>query len=331
MRADSLEKMSKTDVIRFGTGETMRKDYVLITPAYNESKFIEETIKGVIGQSILPLKWIIVDNGSSDNTAEIVKQYEKDYGFIECHSRIRKPEQSYYGSNVYAILEGYERVKDLDFDYLAILDADMVLCGDYYEEIFRRFDVNQDIGIATGIYLEDVKGRLTEVFVDRRSTPKALQVFRQACYEQIGGYIPCKNGGEDTCAEIMARMHGWQTWSFPDIKAIHQRPVGTGDGRAVIRARFRQGLSDYGVATHPIFMFAKCLRRSLMEKPRIGSGLVRFAGFLYGYIVREQRQIPDDARRYVRKEQMKRLLACVGIGPKSWKPIQPEKQAIAEK
>lgn len=303
----------------------MRKDYVLITPAYNESEFIEATIQSVVAQTILPLKWIIVDDGSSDTTVEIVKRYEKDFDFIECVSCRRKPDRSYYGSNVYAIIEGYEKIKELNFDYLAILDADMILCENYYEEIFKRFDANQDIGIATGTYLEDVNRCLTEALIDRRSTPKALQVFRRACYEQIGGYIPCKNGGEDSCAEIMARMNGWQTWSFPDIKAIHQRPVGARGDKSVLRAQFRQGLADYCVDTHPIFMLAKCLRRCLIEKPYIVSGLARWAGFLYGSIVREQRQIPDEARRFVRKEQMKRLLASVGMGSKLWKPIQPGK------
>jgi hypothetical protein len=298
--------------------------YVIVTPAYNEERFIQATIESVLRQTVLPAKWVIVDDGSTDATAEIVKQYAKDYCFIECYSRRRKTGQTYYESNVYAILEGYKRVGELDFGYLAILDADITLCNDYYEEIFKRFDINQDIGIATGTLLEEVDGRLKEVVIDRYSTPKAFQVFRRACYEQIGGYIPCKNGGEDSCAEIMARMYGWQTWSFPDIKVIHQRPVGTRDGRVILRARFRQGLTDYCLATQPIFMLVKCLRRCLIEKPYICSGLARLAGFLYGYLVREQRQIPDSARRYVRKEQLGRLLAYAGIGPQLWKPIHHE-------
>lgn len=308
----------------------MRKHYVLITPAYNESKFIKDVIESVVTQTILPLKWVIVNDGSTDTTARIIKEYEKNYDFIEYYSRARNTDKGHYGSNVYAILEGYERVKYLDFNYLAILDADIILCKNYYEEIFTCFDVNQDIGIATGIYLEEVNGCLMEALIDRRSTPKALQVFRRVCYEQIGGYIPCKNGGVDTCAEIMARMHNWQTWSFPHIKVIHQRPVGTGGGQGILKARFRQGLADYCVATLPIFMLAKCLRRCFIEKPYFSSGLARLAGFLYGYIAREQRQLPDDARRYVHKEQMRRLLACIGVGPQLWNPIQPGNQGQLE-
>jgi biofilm PGA synthesis N-glycosyltransferase PgaC len=298
--------------------------YVLITPAYNEAAFIGQTIESVAAQTLPPLRWVIVDDGSTDQTADIVNRYAARFPFIEYCRRERESGQTYYGSNVYAILQGYERLKSLEFDYLAILDADIVLCPDYYEQIFRRFDANRDLGIATGTLLEEINGHLRELVVDRYSTPKALQVFRRACYDHTGGYIPCRNGGEDSCAEIMARMYGWRTWSFPEIRVIHRRPVGKGDGGKVLRARFRQGLADYCLATHPIFMLAKCLRRCLAERPYVFSGLSRWTGFVYGYLVREQRQLPDRARRYVRKEQLRRLFACAGIGPQLWRPIQPE-------
>ena len=306
-----------------GRGPRPGNTYVVITPAYDEAALIERTIESVLAQTIRPLKWIIVDDGSTDHTAEIVNRYAARFDFIECCHRVRQAGQTYYGSNVYAILQGYERLKDLNFDYLAVLDADVVLCPDYYEQIIRRFDTNRDLGIATGTYLEEIDGRMVEALIDRRSTPKALQVFRRACYERIGGYIPCRNGGEDTCTEIMARMNGWQTWSFPEIRVIHRRRVGKGDGGRVLRARFRQGLSDYCVATHPLFMLAKSLRRCVKEKPHLLSGLARLCGFVYGYLVREPRQIPVDARRYVRREQMKRLLASVGVGPRLWRPVEP--------
>jgi len=295
--------------------------YVLITPAYNEGRFIAKTIVSVLAQTRQPSRWVIVDDGSTDDTWEIVRQYAARCGFIEGCQRQRGAGDTYYGSNVHAILQGYARVKDLEFDYLGILDADMVLCPRYYEEIFRRFEANRELGIAAGTYVEERAGRWQEAFIDRRSTPKALQVFRRACYGQIGGYVPCPNGGEDTYTEILARMHGWQTWSFPDLQAVHQKPVGTGDGKSILRAKFRQGLTDYCLATHPIFMVAKCARRCLKERPYGGAGLARLAGFAYGYVVRERRQILAEARRYVRKEQMHRLWASVGLGPRLWQPV----------
>ena len=300
----------------------MSSNYIIITPAYNESHLIEKTIKSVLDQTILPLKWIIVDDGSTDNTAEIIKHYTNTCDFLEYSLRTRKANQTYYGSNVHAILQGYELVKNYPHDYLAILDADITLCVDYYEKIFNRFEVNPSLGIATGLYWEEINGEFIEANIDRRSTPKALQVFRRECYEQIGGYIPCKNGGEDSYAEITSRMYGWKTWSFPEIKVVHNRPVGTGDGKTVLQARFKLGLTDYCLATHPVFMLAKCMRRSLIEKPFFLSGLARLAGFIYGYMTREEISLPADTKVFVRKEQMKRLLAYIKCGPRLWSPTQ---------
>ena len=297
--------------------------YVIITPAFNEARYLGKTIESVIRQIVLPQRWIIVDDGSTDETAQIIRHYADRYPWISYLHRSKDPTHTYYASNVYALLAGYEQARDLSFEFLAILDADIILGDRYYEQIFERFETNQGIGIATGVLFEAVNGRMRELVIDRYSTPKALQVFRRDCYEKIGGYIPCRNGGEDTCAEIMARMHGWRTWSFRDIQVVHQRAVGTGDGKKVLQARFKQGLADYCVAAHPVFMLAKCLRRCLTEQPYFLSGLARLAGFGYGYIVKEPRQLPNEARRYVRQEQLIRLLAHAGLRPQLWKPVQP--------
>ena len=306
--------------------------YVIITPTYNEGGFIRETIEGVTNQTIVPIKWVIVDDGSTDSTAEIVKQYEKGYEFIEYCKRVREADQSYYESNVCAILEGYERVKKLNFEYLAILDADMKLCKNYYQEIFKRFEANESLGIATGTYIEEIGGSLKEALIDRRSTPKALQVFKRNCYEQIGGYIPFRYGGEDAGAEILARMHGWKTWSFPEIRAFHQRPVGTGDGRSLLQGRYILGFREYSLGTHPVFMVAKCLRRCFVEYPYFTSGLTRFLGFICGYFSGEKRQLPRNAIRFLRQEQWSRLLRCVGLGPSMWRPVNssPEENEVGQ-
>lgn len=301
----------------------MTNNYVIITPAYNEEANIEAVIKSVIAQTVRPLKWVIIDDGSTDNTFEIARRYEMTNSFIECHSRKRISGYSYYASNVYAILAGYEKVKKLDYDFIAILDGDIELCHDYYEQVFKRFSLNPDLGIATGTYLEEVNGVITEANIDRQSTPKAIQVFRKRCYRQIGGYIPFKNGGEDSCTEVMARMFGWQTWSFPEIKVMHKKPVGTGDGRTILQGRFRLGVTDFCLGTHPLFMLAKCLRRCVIERPYLASGLIRLAGFASGFLKAEPRQIPYSARTYLRKEQIRRLKSAFGLKMHSWTPVVP--------
>lgn len=281
--------------------------YIIITPAYNEAEYIKRTIKGVLVQSLLPYKWIIVDDGSTDDTAKIIQQYAEDYKWIQYLYRAKQPSQSYYASNVFATMAGYELVRNLNYDFLAVLDADISLPKDYYKRIFDRFSKDKKLGVASGVYQDLVNGQLRKVLNDRRSTPKGCQVFQKACFEQIGGYLPLKYGGEDTCCCIMARMNGWKSWSFPELCVVHNKPVGTGHAGNMLKIRFRHGLNEYGLATHPLFMLVKSLRRCIKERPIISGGLARIAGFIYGYCLREKRQIPDDVVRFIRQEQTRRL------------------------
>jgi poly-beta-1,6-N-acetyl-D-glucosamine synthase len=286
----------------------MGEQYVIVTPAYNEARYIENTITSVIQQTVRPALWIIVDDGSTDETSAIIDSYVRSWGFIRRVRRQRAPTESYFASNVHAIAEGVHEIRGLPYAYLAVLDADMILPTDYYEQILRQFRADPHLGVASGVYENLVHGKLQKVLSERHSTPKALQVFRRTCFEEIGGYVPLVHGGEDTCACAMARMHGWRTWSFPQLKAVHQRPTGIRSAGSLLRARFAQGLCEYGLSTHPLFMVAKSLRRCFLERPLILSGMLRLVGYLYGYLKREPCQMPFDVASYVRQEQVNRVL-----------------------
>jgi poly-beta-1,6-N-acetyl-D-glucosamine synthase len=293
----------------------MNRKYVIITPAYNEAGYLRATIASVMRQTVPPSRWLIVDDGSTDDTPAVVEPYVRESGFMAYYRRQRDKNQSYFASNVYAILEGVKQVASIDYDFLAILDADITLPEDYYAQILARFDGDPGLGVASGVYENLVNGQLRKVLNDRRSTPKAIQVFRRACFEQIGGYVPMKHGGEDTCACIMARMHGWKSWSFPELKVIHCRPTGLGNARSILRARFALGLNEYGLGSHPLFVLVKCLKRSVMERPYGVGGMARLLGFLYGSVKGEARQIPDDVVRFVRREQLGRVLHLNRVPP----------------
>jgi GT2 family glycosyltransferase len=286
----------------------MGEQYVIVTPAYNEAGYLARTIESVIRQTTLPLRWVIVDDGSTDETAATVESYARTHRFIRYVRRQRSQEAPYFASNVYAIRAGVRHLTNLSYQFLAVLDADIILPPDYYERILRHFRADPGLGVASGIYENLVNGHLQRVLNDRRSTPKAIQVFRRECFEQIGGYVPLVHGGEDTCACVMARMHGWTAWSFPELKAVHQRPTGIRHARGLLRTRFRQGLCEYGLSTHPLFMVAKSLRRCLLEPPLLVGGILRLGGYLYGYLKREPCQIPAEVAAYARHEQINRVL-----------------------
>jgi poly-beta-1,6-N-acetyl-D-glucosamine synthase len=285
----------------------MKKDYVLITPVHNEEEFIEETIKSVVSQSVLPMRWIIVDDASEDKTQQIIAKYQGKYDLIEYDRLERGEVKSYYSRRTHVFLAGYEKVRHMEFDFIAALDADLQLGQDYYEGILREFDSNVKLGVASGVYLDLIDGYPRKVLRSDISTSGGLQVFRRECYEQIGGYVPLRYGGDDSLAEYTARMNGWQTSSFPAYQAIHKRPVGTRGKASILQARYRQGMTDYYLGTHILFMLAKSLRRALLEKPYIMGAVSRMAGFMAGCFSSEKINIPDEVLKYIRKEQLLRL------------------------
>lgn len=285
-----------------------KKDFILISAVYNEEEFIEQLIESVIFQTVRPKRWIIVDDGSTDNTGEMIKQYAEQHDFILYHRLERSNVKSYYHSKTKAFLAGYERIKHIEHSFVASLDADITLEPTYYDYVLREFGYNPRLGIASGIYSDSVNGRLQKVVTDSHSTPGGLQVFRRECYESIGGYTPLRYGGEDALANIVARMHGWQTTSFPEYKTIHHRPIGVRGGASILRGKFLQGLAEYHLWTHPMFMLPKSLRRMFIERPYLVGSAARLLGFLEGYLRGEKRDMPEEVKKFVRKEQIRRLV-----------------------
>ncbi len=292
----------------------MSREYVLITPVHNEEKYIERTIKCVIAQSILPKKWLLIDDDSTDKTAEIIRQYEWRYNFINHFHLQRDNIESYYARRTGVFLSGYERIKDIKYAFLGSLDADISLKPTYYESILGEFNHNPRLGVASGIYLDDVNGQLRRIFRPEISTPGAIQMFRRECYEEIGGYVPLKYGGDDSLAEIKARMYGWETRSFSQYQVVHHRLAGTGSGTCLLYGKFRQGLADYGLGTHPVFMLAKSLLRVFWERPYFFASAARMIGYLHAHLHKEKRQIPNEVVTFYRREQMRRLRACFHYG-----------------
>jgi len=282
--------------------------YVILTPAFNEAGYIGRVAETLARQTIRPARWVLVDDGSTDATPAVARGFAAQYDWMLYHRRDRQQGQAYFASNVHALMEGWSLARTWTFDFLAILDADITLPSNYYQEILTHFRNDPKLGIASGIYENLIDGKLHKVLHDRWSTPKAIQVFRRECFEQIGGFVPLPHGGEDTCACVMARMRGWRTWSFPEIKVVHHRPTGTGNAKSLLRVRFNQGLAEYAMGSHPVFVLAKCLRRCLCERPYGAGGLCRLLGFGFGYCGRESRLIPDEVVRFLRREQWMRVL-----------------------
>lgn len=282
----------------------MHTNYTLVTPARNESDYIGKTIKSVISQTILPQKWVIVSDGSTDGTDEIVKRYANEYDFIILVHLDSTGDRN-FGAKVNAIHTGYNFIKKLNFNYFGNLDADISFDPNYYEKILSEFEKNPKLGIAGGRIVDVDQEENQKIIGSLNSVGCAVQMFRRQCYEKIGGYLPLKIGGEDAVAETMARMYGWEVKTFSEINVNHHRLMGTA-GQNIYKARFFGGVEEYVIGYHPLFLLAKCIYR-LQEKPKILGSVFRLIGYFWSWCRRQKREVSDDFINYLRKEQMQRL------------------------
>ncbi|MGH1362061.1 MAG: glycosyltransferase [Calditrichia bacterium] len=279
--------------------------YTLITPARNEEAYLEKTIQTVIAQTILPQRWVIVSDGSTDRTDEIAGKYAAEYDFIQLIANDADAERN-FGSKSKAIEYGYKQLSGIDYDYIGNLDADVAFAPNYYEQILTKFEENPKLGVAGGIRYDLVSGETFEkVMCAKNSVGGPFQLFRRECYEKIGGYLPLKYGGVDAVAETMARMHGWQVQSFDEYRVNHFRRTGTA-GRGIIHARFRAGIKDYLIGYHPLFQLLRGTYH-MLGSPFLIGGAAFLSGYFWAALRRLKRPVSDEFVSYLRTEQMARL------------------------
>ncbi len=278
--------------------------FVLATAAYNEEKFIEKTMRSVVAQSLRPVKWVIVSDGSTDRTDEMVQSYAAQHEFISLH-RITEKHARNFGAQVRAINTGYEKLKGLDFDFFGNVDADVALPPNYYASLAQKFDADAKLGLAGGFIHEDSgQGFRSRSTNNTQSVAHAIQLFRRQCFEEIGGYIALPYGGPDWVAELMARRLEWRVEAFPDLPVEHYRPSASAGG--FIRGCYRQGRMDHSLGSLWLFEIVKCLRR-IKERPILLGATARLLGFGYSHLIGAPRLIPPETVEYLRAEQGERL------------------------
>jgi biofilm PGA synthesis N-glycosyltransferase PgaC len=287
----------------------MNRDYVLVTATWNEEKYIHHTIGAVLKQTILPSAWVIVSDGSTDGTDEIVKAAAARNDFVVYVRKERTQEQKGFASKVYAIREGLNHLNNLSYSFIGHLDSDVSFAPDYYEQVLRKFDDDPRLGIAGGFILEEQANRFrSRPSNTSRSVAGAIQLFRKECYEAIGGLIPLECGGEDWYAEIRARMMGWEVKAFPDLQVMHhKRSV---DARGLMAEHFRQGAVDQILGTHVVFELAKGFRR-IIEAPYLAGSIVRLAGYTWSRYRRSNMGVPEEVKGFLHEEQVARLKSIV--------------------
>ena len=281
-----------------------RIPYVLITPARNEERFIEKVIQSVIAQTVLPAKWVIVNDGSTDATASIVSGYLAKNDWMELLNLSPHRDRS-FAAKVHAFNAGYERVKHLDYKVIGNLDSDVSFDENYIEFLLGKFEEDPRLGVAGTIFQEDGYSSATDSFEGQNHVAGGCQLFRRQCFEEIGGYIPNKAGGIDWIAVTTARMMGWTTRSFREKCFFHYRSLGTAE-RSLLSSAFSYGEKDYYLGGHPLWEIFRVAYRAT-KKPYLVGGIALYSGYLSAFLRQMDRPVSNDLMRFHRKEQLKKL------------------------
>jgi len=277
--------------------------YVVITPARNEAAFIELTLKSMVSQTVPPLKWVIVSDGSTDGTDELVQKYAKDNPWIELLSMPERKERHFAGK-IHAFNAGKETVRDLNYDFIASLDGDISFDEEYFSFLLGKFSADSRLGLV-GTPFKEGDAMYDYRFVSIEHVSGACQLFRRQCFEEIGGYTPIKGGGVDHVAVLSCRMKGWRTRTFTEKVCSHHRKMG-GAKHSPVRMKFEIGKLDYALGGHPLWEIFRAAYQ-LTRPPLILGGVMISAGYLSSMLRRVEKPISPELVRFRRGEQMKRL------------------------
>lgn len=282
--------------------------YVLITPVRNEEAFIEKTLESMVRQTILPVKWVIVDDGSTDSTPQIVARYVAKHPWIEIVQMPSGRDRS-FSSKVFAFNAGAERVEDLEYEVVGNLDGDLSFDPEYIEFLLRKFEEDATLGVAGTVFQEEGYSSERQSFEGQNHVAGGCQLFRKLCFREIGGFVPNKAGGVDWIAVTTARMMGWRTRSFREKSFFHHRHLGTA-GRSVLASMFSYGEKDYYLGGHPVWEVFRVGYR-FTKRPYFTGGLALGLGYVWAMLRRTKRPISNDLMRFQRKEQMHKLRAIL--------------------
>ena len=276
--------------------------YAIVTPVRDEEKYVEATLNSVIQQTVRPVEWIIVDDGSTDGTGRILDRYSVTYPWIKVLHRANRGFRKSGGGVMEAFYDGYNTLECKDWDFVVKLDGDLSFAPDYFEKCFEYFDRDPKLGIGGGEINHEIGGELKVEENPRFHVRGATKIYKRGCWEAIGGLWPAP--GWDTIDEVKANMLGWKTYSFPDLPLFHHRFTGSEEG--LLRDRVKHGVACYVSGYHPLYVAASCLRRLTQRPYVIGSAGIMY-GFLKAHFTRPPRLEDRSYIAYIRGQQLKRL------------------------
>ncbi len=284
----------------------MTDRYLLISPCRNEAEYMRQTLDSVIAQSVLPARWVIVDDGSTDETPQILADYAAQYPWIQIVTRKDRGHRAVGPGVIDAFYSGYAAVDPDAFDYLCKLDLDLRLPPRYFEILMERMAANPLIATCSGkAYIEEAGKLIDERHGDETSLGMT-KFYRVSCFKAIGGFVREVMWDGIDCHRC--RMMGWIacSWNEPDLRFGHLRPMGSSQ-QGVYTGRMRHGYGQYFMGTGFWFMAASALSRVNQSPYVLGS-----VAMLWGWVKSALQGLPRypdlEFRKFLRHYQMRALL-----------------------
>lgn len=271
--------------------------YVVITPVRNEAKYLRLTIESMVHQTVLPEEWVMVDDGSTDETPRIIAEAARRYPWIKAVHRPDRGFRKSGGGVIEAFYDGYAALSSSDWDFIVKLDGDLSFPPTHFESLLREFLKNPKLGIASGTYLErNSNGSWTVVQMPYYHAAGACKMLRHNCFEEIKGFIV--QPGWDTIDEIRAMARGWITAHFPHIQMMHHKFEGSGIG--VLKTSLMHGRIYYRTGGNLPFFGLKVVRRMLV-RPYVLNAIALLTGYLMAMLRRETPLVNNTEKRFYNK------------------------------
>ena len=303
----------------------MDDSYLLISPCRNEAEFMVKTLDSVVSQSLSPAKWIIVDDGSTDATPEILRQYSEKYDFIEIVTRNNRGHRSVGPGVIEAFYAGLDAVDSNDYEYLCKLDLDLELPNTYFETLIARMQANPRIGTCSGKPYNQLGDRLVSEKRGDEMSVGMTKLYRVSCFEQIGGFVSEVMWDAIDCHRC--RQLGWIacSWDDPELRFVHLRVMGSSQDN-VYAGRMRHGYGQYFMGTGIVYMFATSIYR-MLHPPYFWGGAAMFWGYLKSAVKRLPRYRDRELRKFINTYQWR----CLLLGKHRATELLNEKQKTAWK
>jgi biofilm PGA synthesis N-glycosyltransferase PgaC len=281
-----------------------RPAILVITPSRNEARTIERTIASMRAQTVAPVRWVIVDDGSTDDSPEIMARAAREVPWIQIATRVDRGFRKVGGGVIGAFYAGLEVAK-CDYDFIVKLDADLEFSPRYIERLLDYFEEDPLLAAASGKVYREEDGRLIEESIIDEQVSGAFKFYRREAFEKIGGFV--REVMWDGIDFHRARMEGYRTASFrdPELQILHLRLMGSSD-RSILRGRLRWGRGQWFMGSAFPYVVASGVFR-MREKPLIIGGLFIIAGYLYAAIRGDSRYGDSSFRQALRSWQYDRL------------------------